>query len=131
MPGVVREGESKQLELSCAPKFFLYPPSSDFEFFGILLKKNFQNNYFTSLPKLKVTITDVLAHSRDLGVMSGFSASYLKWKFYLQVSTLDVCVKPGFHIVVSGLLWSLLNLKFRQKLSTTIWKHERNFCKDQ
>ena len=33
-------------------------------------------------------------------------------------------VKPCFHMVVSGLLRSLLNLKFRQKLSTTIWKHE-------
>ena len=33
-------------------------------------------------------------------------------------------VKPGFHIVVSGLLRSLLNFKFHQKLSTTIWKHE-------
>ena len=40
-------------------------------------------------------------------------------------------IKPGFHIVVSGLLWSLLNLKFGQKLSTTIWKHERSFFKDQ
>ena len=39
-------------------------------------------------------------------------------------------VKPGFHIVVSGLSRSLLNLKFRQILWTTIWKHEGNFCKD-
>ena len=33
-------------------------------------------------------------------------------------------VKPGFYIVVSGLSRSLLNLKFRQKPWTTIWKHE-------
>ena len=33
-------------------------------------------------------------------------------------------------MVISGLLQSLLNLEFHQKLSTTIWKHETSFCKD-
>ena len=59
------------------------------------MKENFQNNYFTSLPKLKVVIIEFLAHSRDLGVNSGSSASYLKLKFYLQASVLDVRVIKG------------------------------------
>ena len=49
-----------------------------------------------------------------------------------QVQTFSLeCQAYSFHIVVNGLLRSLLNFKFHQKLWPTIWKHEWNFWKDK
>ena len=56
---------------------------------------------------------------------------YVSWPIEIQISKVGARVatggevlKPSFHTAVSGLLRSLPNLKFRQNLSTTIWKHE-------
>ena len=101
-------GRSKQLELTeTYHKIFSYLSKSqyspDSELFAILLVLMFhspgpdsgEHTQVKRFPKIKVAIFDVFTHSRDIGVNSGSSGSYLKLKFHLQASKLGVWLIKG------------------------------------